>query len=165
MKNVMHNGFNCPYCRTEMVELLEEEDSVASQDEEIQFEENERFRWFRLFWDNINEEDHEQSDIEAEIKEEEEWLRFDEEDAEESLNIPSVEYIAEELCTKHVCYQDLIRAILTRDHIHYDFSDTDLMVNGKIRSIISKYNPPMSFIDNNEIKKGNLTEKNIEYTE
>lgn len=149
MKSVTHNGFGCPYCRTVMAEEPEDEDEDEDdeEDEEEVINETNYLRGFRLFWNNMNGEEHDEEDILYEVQFEE--FNHDEaEEEEQPINIPSHEFIANKLQTKGVSYNDLVKALLGRgdhpEYPEYDYQNLDNEVYGRIRSIISRYDPPQN---------------------
>lgn len=150
MKSIAHNGFGCPYCRTKMAEEPEEEeDEYEEEDEEDEMYENYLLRGFRLFWNNINGEEQDEEDTLNE-QEFEELSNSDDSDEEEEEDetpiIPSTDYIVEKLRAKHVSYEDLVKALLgCGDHPEYDeydYRNINNQVFGKIRTIITRYDPP-----------------------
>jgi hypothetical protein len=78
MKSVAHNGFGCPYCRTAMAEMPQEEDSDDEYSEYSDYSVDEYFehdtmRGFRFFWNNVNGISHSREDeIEEDEMEEDE---------------------------------------------------------------------------------------------
>jgi len=72
MKNVAHNGFGCPYCRTAMAEEIDNESSEYEGDESItdavdaSMHEDDMLRGFRMFHNLCDGIEHEQLDIDDE---------------------------------------------------------------------------------------------------
>jgi len=152
MKSVAHNGFGCPYCRTAMAEEPEDEDSSYSGEDDEEDEElynDDSLRGFRFFWNIINGEEIDEED-DADEQQLEEWEDVDsDEDEEESRpnsNVPSIEFIGDKLRSQGISYDDLVTIILCRDH--YEYEDNNIFIDnkvyGKIRSIISRYDPPQN---------------------
>ena len=152
MKSITHNGFGCPYCRTVMAEEPEDDNDDEDDEEEDIINETNYLRGFRLFWNNMNGEEHDEEDILYEIQLEE--FNHEDQALEEELpiNIPSPDFIANKLQTKGVTYEDLIKVILERDHPEYNYRNLDDEVYGKIRSIVTRYDPPQNVIEPLEIR-------------
>lgn len=141
MKNVAHNGFNCPYCRDVMAETPDN-DSEDDYDEFSLEEEDEHYsdnvlrgaRW--LFQ---RAEGEELDDDEDSVYEE------DEERVDDANNAP-VYFIVEKLKEEGVTMEDLVKAILIRDHSEYsnndEFETVDNHLFGRLRILISNYQPP-----------------------
>ena len=145
MRNVAHNGFGCPYCRTTMAEEPEEDDdsewSEISNEEEM-FDDF-ALRGFRFFMNNIEGEEHDQEDATEEQEDIEEAQQEEEELATNAK--PPVAFIAEKLLERGVTMEHLLKIVL-RDHDEYDRHDEEFQrvdddVFGKIRIIISNYEP------------------------
>lgn len=162
MQNVAHNGFGCPYCRCKMAEEIDEpEESVYdeySDDEEEDEEEEEVFsdhalRGFRFFTNNINNVPHNETDLQDEAEYENDGNTLYH--LEEHPEIPTPAFVATKLMDQGVSYQDLVNIILLQ---HEEYNDDDVFTEnvenldndifGKIRIIVSNYNPPP--ISNNE---------------
>ena len=143
MTSVAHNGFGCPYCRTKMAEEPEEDeyDEEDEEEEEVMFHDN-ALRGFRFFWNNLNDEEHDEDDVAIE-EEIDEWVDTDSENEEES-NIPSSTFVAQKLQQQGVSYEELVKIILLQ-HDEYsdneDFERIDGQTYGKIRIIVSNYTP------------------------
>jgi len=142
MKNVAHNGFGCPYCRYAMAEEPEsdeEYDEFSIDEEEDGPDYNDNVlrgaRW--LFQRAEGEELDDEEDSESESDEEE--------DRDEVEARAPVEYIVEKLVQRGVSMSELVKAILIRDHDEYQYHDefnrTDDELFGKLRIIISNYQP------------------------
>jgi hypothetical protein len=145
MKNVAHNGFRCPYCRDAMAEELADNNSDEEYDEFSIDEEEEGpdyndnvlrgARW--LFQRAEGEEiDNDEDSV----------LDEEEEDDESVLGRPSVEYIVEKLVQQGVTMAELVKSILLFDHDEFQdeesFERGDSELFGKLRIIISNYEPP-----------------------
>jgi hypothetical protein len=144
MKNVAHNGFGCPYCRDAMAEEPEDDNSdeeydefsVDEEDEEPDYTDNvlRGSRW--LFQRAEGEELDDEEDTVADE---------DEERVEVEPRAP-VDYIVQKLVERGVSMAELVKAILIRDHEEYQFHDefdrADDELFGKLRIIISNYQPP-----------------------
>lgn len=142
MKNVAHNGFDCPYCRIAMaVEIQEEESSEYDEDDyEEEIFDDYALRGLRFFFNNLDGVEHCTEDIKDE--EDEELM---EEAEEEEIIRPSSSFITQKLIEQGVTMEQLVKVLLL-DHDEYEKdqeefvrSDDDLF--GKLRIIISNYKP------------------------
>lgn len=106
LKNVSVNGFNCPCCRHEMVEEPKEEeeddDDVELWGDDDEFDvidttldNDDLMRGFRLFWNTVEERQHNSFDIEDDIP-----------------SLPSHFVIAEALKKHKVSYETLVQVLL-----------------------------------------------------
>jgi hypothetical protein len=143
MRNVALNGFACPMCRTAMAEEPEEEASEWSEvsDEEEMFDDF-ALRGFRFFMNNIEGEQH---DNEDELEEQEDMEEADEE-VQPVVAKPTVAFMAQKLVEQGISMEPLLKVLL-RDHEEYDAEDEEFErvdddVFGKIRIIVSNYEPP-----------------------
>ena len=140
MRNVAHNGFGCPYCRTVMAETPKsEEEEDEDWDEEEVFDDY-ALRGFRLFFNNVNGLQQEEEDI---IEENDENEEYDEE-VREHIVKPSPILIANKLSERGITMEHLVKVLLMKEHQEYDeneeeFTHIDDEIFGKIRTIISNY--------------------------
>ena len=148
MKNVAHNGFSCPYCRDAMAEEPEDnntddeydEFSMDEEDEEPDYTDNvlRGARWLFQRAEGEELDDDEDSDLDEDEDEEPERVEVE-------PRAP-VDYIVEKLVQRGVTMADLVKSILIRDHEEYQFHDefdrADDELFGKLRIIISNYEPP-----------------------
>ena len=138
MTSVAHNGFGCPYCRTEMAAAPEESDDDDSEwgsydedDDELYGDHSLRgARW--LFQRANGEEVDDEEDLEGE-------------DEREELDIivkPSVEFLTRKLVSQGITMENMVQALLI-DHDEYDNSldgaNFDGILFGKLRILISNY--------------------------
>ena len=138
MKNTAHNGYGCPYCRTVMAEVPEDDEDEDDYEHEYDDDEEEMFddnvlTSFRMFQQRNSGDD---------IEEEPEPDEDDEEAEEERVNIPTPEMITEILVRQGVTIEDVIKCLLV-EHEEYDDCSTierksDDMF-GRMRIIISNY--------------------------
>jgi hypothetical protein len=149
MTSVAHNGFACPYCRTAMAEVPEDEDDddddsdgEYDEDDEENFDDD-ALRGFRFFMNNLNSEDHSEQDIE----EEEVFLQYSEntEPEEPEVPVPTASFITEKLTQQGVTMEDLVKIMLL-NHNEYDRQTEQLErldgeMFGKLRIIISNFTP------------------------
>jgi hypothetical protein len=144
MTNVSHNGFGCPYCRTAMAEEVEEDESEWSEvsyDDELYGDD--ALRGLRFFTDNIEGVEHDAEDVEEEDAVEDEEV----EEEEEEEPRPTPEFITQKLIQQGVTMEQLVKALLIADHPEYDneaeeFTQTTNELFGKLRIIITNYQPP-----------------------
>lgn len=142
MRNIAHNGFGCPYCRTVLAEKPpSDEDDDDWEEEEDEVYNNNVLRGFRLFFHNVYGLEQEEEDIIDENDENEEV-------EEEIVPIvkPSPILIANKLIEKGVTMEQLVKILLLNDHEEYtenedEFNQVDNEIFGKIRIIISNYHP------------------------
>ena len=143
MTSVAHNGFACPYCRTKMADEVEEEESdYDDEEDEVEVFDDDALRGFRMFMNNVDGDAHDEEDLEEEnVYEENNAV---EEPAEEST-APSASFIAEKLTHQGVTMEDLVKILLI-GHDEYDHQNEELErcdndIFGRLRIIISNYNP------------------------
>ena len=149
MTSIAHNGFGCPYCRTQMAnEPADDEsteyESVDEEDVVDPLEDNDMLRGFRFFFNNIEGYEHDPDDVEEEQANEEIERQERAEAQEVDPNIPSIGYIADKLKDNNVFYSDLVTAMLL-GHDEFDGradpNREDDRIFGLIRIIISNYDP------------------------
>lgn len=162
MENVMHNGFGCPYCRSDMVDkpiinrnVIEQEYEYIDENENMELEEGEIVRTdFQEFADRqrFHDEMHElyysltsfrmfQQRIEGEEPEEEEEEELRERldmERRDRKNQRDAEYIITSVSTNNnITKEDLIRAILYGSFQNQGHHlDTYFKVYGKIKGTI-----------------------------
>jgi len=149
MMNISHNGFACPFCRTEMVENPKEDHEDDEDEEYVIYEENERnqqenkaFQEMRLMFQEVQGEKSEESEEEESEEEESEDEENEDEEIEgeeEIIRLPSATFICDKLKKKGVTMEDLVKALLlNHSQYHYDIelSKSDNKVYGKIQGII-----------------------------
>lgn len=140
-----HNGFGCPYCRTILAKEIEESDDDSiyaySMDEQ---EQDYVFTSFRMFHQQINNEDVEDED-EAEDEDDDEDQTENERQNQEQYeaNLESkTNHIVQHLNNQGITYKDLVRHILLENHCDlFDdrFDYTSSVVYGQFRAAISQY--------------------------
>ena len=137
MTSVAHNGFGCPYCRTQMAAAPEESDddddsAWSSYDEDEELYGDHSLRGARWLFQRANGE---------EVDEEEEEEEEDREDADIIVK-PSVEFLTRKLVSQGITMENMVQALLV-DHEEYDNSavgaDFDGILFGKLRILISNY--------------------------
>ena len=143
MTNIVHNGFGCPYCRTVMAEVPEDDDeseddwtqmsSVVEEVDNSDALQGMRILFQRAEGEEIEEYDDEDSDSD--------------DGSEDSFDGPraSLAFVTQKLIQRGVSMEDLVAAILIRDHEEYEhheeFMRTDNELFGKFRIIISNFVP------------------------
>ena len=154
MKNVAHNGFGCPYCRTEMAEEPVDSDDEAGDEDWVAGmprayvagrREDYALRGMRWLFQQVDgqdgdgEEDEEQDDNPDEILEEDE-----NEDADNTPK-PSLRYLTQKLTQRGVTMEMLVKTLLLE---HEEYVDMDEECTracdelfGKVRIIVSNYDP------------------------
>ena len=148
MKNTAMNGYDCPYCRTQMAEAPEEDsddeesDDEDSDSEEIDAEEEEEYVLMGLRWftQRINGEELEGDAEEYEEfqKEEREWNA----DADRSSEIVKgkIDKIISGLKKINtISYEDLLRAFIhtsiDKFSLNYEAEEAFMKVQSTIESI------------------------------
>jgi hypothetical protein len=144
MQSVAHNGFGCPYCRTVMAEVPDEEDSDDEEEDEENYLEDDTLRGYRFFWNNADGVSHDSED-EIDENEMEEDINGDE-DEDESNAEPDAAYVAQKLVERGITFEDLVKTILIGDHsifgtIYRDYERRSSEVHGQFRAVISRYEP------------------------
>ena len=169
MTSVAHNGFGCPYCRTAMAQEVrknEDDDDESEYEENEEEEDTEMFddyilRGFRFFCNNIEGNvNHDDQDV----VDEDNWIEAVERQrvGDNTAANPSVEFIAQNLVEQGVTVEQLVK-ILLRDHDEYDshdqeFERIDDSIWGKIRILITNYNPAAAAVQNeNEDDDGSIS--------
>ena len=147
MTSVAHNGFGCPYCRTAMAEVPEEEDD-EDDDSDGEYEDEEIFdedalRGFRFFMNNLTGEAHEEQDN----AEEDVYVEYENnsEPEEPEVPVPTASFIAQKLTQQGVTMEDLVKIMLL-NHGEYESQSEHLErvegeMFGKMRIIISNFAP------------------------
>jgi hypothetical protein len=147
MTSVAHNGFGCPYCRTAMAEVPEDEDDDDDDDydddEDNEDYDDDALRGLRLFTNNLNGEEHDEEDIE----EENVYLQDDEntEPQEPQAPVPTASFIANKLIQQGFTMEDLVKIMLQQHEEYQSQSEylerVDDELFGKMRIIISNFTP------------------------
>jgi hypothetical protein len=150
MKNVAHNGFDCPYCRTSMAQEVEDKYSVDSDDsdysdwERHEDEEN-ALTSFRMFNQRINGEEVEENPDDDDDDDE---STEDESTERNNVRLPDASYIAQKLVERGITFEDLVKDILYQgstsiiNYTNYtNYEERSNVVYGQFRAIISRYNP------------------------
>lgn len=134
MKNIIHNGFGCPYCRTVMavepVESDSESESEWSQEDEDQQYGEDSLNGFRWLFQRVEGEDM---------------------DEIENTFIPTANYISQKLFEQGCTMEHLLKIILV-DYEGYDrYDDFANEAAEKISQIIEGYqrnlNDPNAVLD------------------
>jgi len=146
MTSVAHNGFGCPYCRTAMAQVPEDEEDDDDSEGEYDDDEimdDDALRGLRFFMNNLAGEEHDEQDIE----EEEVYLQYEEnvEPEEPEVPVPTASFIAQKLTQQGVTMEDLVKIMLLQ-HEEYEpqteqFERADGEMFGRLRVIISNFTP------------------------
>ena len=158
MTSVAHNGFGCPYCRAVMAqeptqEPTQDDESYAylgqghTQDDDDETQEQNQIsdeslqgmrRLFRQVESDINEEPYEDEDNDSETN-------------SDQTPIPSLAFMAENLITQGVNYEQLLKMALL-EHDEYAFTESyDVASDNlfeKIQTIIRDFRPEQELRDN-----------------
>ena len=140
MTSVAHNGFGCPYCRTAMAEVPEDEDEDYEDDEDEDYDDD-ALRGLRLFTNNLNGEENDEQDIE----EENAYLQDDEdtEAQEPQAPVPTASFIANKLTQQGFTMEDLVKIMMLQHEEYRSQSEllerVDDELFGKMRIIISNF--------------------------
>lgn len=169
MTSVAHNGFGCPYCRTAMAEVPEEEDSDDDYtDDSIDYLEEDTLRGFRFFWNNISgvthsmDDEMEEDEMEADMIDEADEManrfihvghvvpppRVIEEDEETEIDEeepipptqPPKEYVVQRSHQLNVSYDDLVNFILGQV-FEFKLPDDGMLTYRALTRIIEGYTP------------------------
>ena len=157
-KNIALNGFNCPYCRSSMTDIVNyhhdsdhdsdndsDDDSDSDDDDDDDSDDDYdntcifhdfALRGFRFFMNNIHGLQHDFEDISSE------------ESYFNNLKFyikPTTEFITNKLLNQGITSEDLVKVLL-REHNEYDSDDDtfeliDDIIFDKISNIISSHKP------------------------
>ena len=126
MKNIAHNGLNCPCCRNVMAEEPEEE----------YIDEGE-------YDDEGEDDDEDENDDEGEN------------DHEEIVAVPTTNYVAKKLLEQGITFEQLVHMYCNLDHEEFDDEENANIFEdelfGKIRIIVSNYQENPENPENPEI--------------
>jgi hypothetical protein len=111
MKNVVFNGFGCPFCRTEMVEDVSDE-SEYEDDEEEDVDDEEDIGSD----DDEDEEDEDEDDDGGDL---EDFVVPDADANEENQPLPSFELLEKKLIEKGITYKCLVKAFISSSLYYY----------------------------------------------
>ena len=145
-KNMAHNGFGCPYCRTELAEVPEEDEDSEDEDDDDDWIDdddepysNSSLRRVReMFQEDYNAADDVEEDEDEE--DEEDGYFHGEEDYE---NAPTSQLMAAKLMEKGVTYDQLVESLCSSNLDEYrfkmEYNATSDKIYGKMRGIIANY--------------------------
>lgn len=143
MTSVAHNGFGCPYCRTEMAAAPEESDDDDSdwgsydedEDGDDELYGDHALRGARWLFQRANDE---------EVDDEEDLEDTRDDEDMDIIVKPSVEFLTRKLVSQGITMENMVQALLI-DHDEYDNSaegaNFDGILFGKLRILISNYKP------------------------
>ena len=143
-KNMAHNGFGCPYCRTELAEVPEEEDSEDEDDDDDWIDDDDEpysngslRRVRQMFQEDYNPADDGEEDEEDE---EDDGYFHGEEEYE---NAPTSQLMAAKLMEKGVTYHQLVESLCSSNLDEYrfkmEYNETADKVYGKMRGILANH--------------------------
>jgi len=156
MTNVAHNGFGCPYCRTEMAEEQADSDDEDGEDDDdwvagmprpyvLGRREDYALRGMRWLFQQQqadgqdNEQDNEEDDNPDEV------LEADEDTDADDTPKPSLRYLTQKLAQRGVTMEMLVKTLLMEHEEYIDMDDectrTCDELFGKVRIIVSNYDP------------------------
>ena len=145
MRSVAHQGFGCPYCRSVMAEMPEDDeddDEVEYEDEDDRNPDDYALRGLRFLTNNLEGEEHDHEDV----LEEQEDMEQEEDQEEEPIVKPTPAFIAQKLMEQGVTMEQLVKAML-KDHDEYEREEEECLradddLFGRLRIIISNYEEP-----------------------
>ena len=129
MKNVVFNGFGCPFCRTEMVEDMEDDEDIGSDDDD----------------EDIGSDDDEDEDEEDDGSDLEDFIVPDADANGEPQPLPSFELLEKKLIEKGVTYECLVKAFISNSMYYYyhddhpDYKNCDEKVEEIVQNTIHNY--------------------------
>lgn len=140
-KNMAHNGFGCPYCRTELAEVPEEEDSDDEDDDEDWIDEDEPYSNSSLrSLRQMFQEDYDAEDDAEEDEDEDDGYFHGEEEYE---NAPTSQLMATKLMEKGVTYHQLVESLCSSNLDEYrfkmEYNETADKIYGKMRGILANH--------------------------
>ena len=153
MKNVVFNGFGCPYCRFEMVEEIEDSED---EDDEYSREEDDDSG----ISGNDDEDDNEDDDENMDEDEDEEDGDNDEHD---NGPLPSFELIQKKFIEQGITYESLIKTIMFNSMVYHnneniiDYQRCNTFMEELFYETITNYKPEQE----EEVKKENNMEFNF----
>lgn len=148
MKNVAHNGFGCPYCRTVMAENPHTHEDEESQDYTyLDIDETEDYilRGMRFMFQRAEGEEFNEADIEEEDSDQQEILENNETESNdtEDYNAPhqarydhSYESILSKLAERNIAPEDILKALL-HDFTAYIHNREYGMINLHVTDVIA----------------------------
>jgi hypothetical protein len=124
-------------------EVADEESDYDDEEEEEDMFHDDALRGLRLFMNNLEGDAHDEEDIEEETEYEEENNAVEE--PTEEPTAPPASFIAQKLTQQGVTIEDLVKILLI-GHDEYDHQSEELErcdneIFGRVRAIISNYNP------------------------
>ena len=130
LKSIVHGNFDCPCCRFELAEPLEEEDDYEDNDEEEDEdeEEYELYVGFRALF------------IRAEGNEFLEEDEDEEDDEDGELNVP-LNYFVNKLKSLNYTYEDLVKVLADEACFKFELEDRNLDLLEKVQELAENYQP------------------------
>jgi hypothetical protein len=170
MRNVAHNGFGCPYCRTTMAEEVadDDDDDIESSsewsEESVMFDDY-ALRGLRFFMNNLEGIEHDDEDALEEKDDEEEIA---ERLVQEVVVKPSPAFIAEKLVSQGVTMEQLVKSLLI-NHREYEAEEEEFVrldddLFGRFRIIISNYETAQQVAEPEESRLRTTTNRDANVT-
>lgn len=157
MTNVAHNGFGCPYCRTEMAAEQEDDSDDEAEDEDwvagmprayvAGRREDYALRGMRWLFQQVDGQDGDQDGEEDEEQDDnpDEVLEADEDEDADNTPKPSLRYLTQKLTQHGVTMEMLVKTLLLEHEEYIDMDEECTRVCdelfGKVRIIVSNYDP------------------------
>lgn len=147
MQSVAHNGFGCPYCRSVMAEVPDEDSEYDENEEENDMFNDDELRGFRFFWNNINGESHDEID---EIDENDMQRVYDAlltaaNQRQIDPTVPSINFVAQKLRDQGVTFEQFVHMYCNFEHMEFSEQESAERFNdelfGKVRIIVSNFTP------------------------
>ena len=144
-KNMAHNGFGCPYCRTELAHVpQEEDDDSADEDDDEWIDDEDDEPYFNRSLRRVREmfqEDYNAADEDDEDEEDEDDGYFHGE--EEYENAPTSQLMATKLMEKGITYHQLVESLCSSNLDEYrfktEYNETADKIYGKMRGILANH--------------------------
>ena len=163
MTNVAHNGFGCPYCRTEMAEEqadsddedgddgFDDEDWIAGMPRPYVAGRREDYALRGMRWlfqqhqsDGLEDEQDNEQDTDEDDNPDEVLAADEDADADDTPK-PSLRYLTQKLAQRGVTMEMLVKTLLMEHEEYIDMDEectrTCDELFGKVRIIVSNYDP------------------------
>jgi hypothetical protein len=128
----------------------EDEETVWEDEEEQEMFDEDAMRGFRFFWNNLNDEPHDEDD-EADEFQVEEWAeRAAANENYVDPSIPTTDFVAQKLREQGVTFEQLVKMVCFNEHEEYEDDEAGQRLSGdifgKIRIIVSNYTPEQAAV-------------------
>jgi hypothetical protein len=157
MTNVAHNGFSCPYCRTEMAEEQADSDDEDGEDDDEDWvagmprayvagrREDYALRGMRWLFQQADGDNEDADNEDEQDDNPDEVLEADDDEEAANTPKPSLRYLTQKLTQQGVTMEMLVKTLLME---HEEYIDMDEECTracdelfGKVRIIVSNYDP------------------------